>query len=371
MAYTPEKPPVNSGERSAVEAKGFGGDHDIFFAAVEMTRMPMIVTDPNRSDNPIAFANAAFIQMTGYSREEIVGQNCRFLQGPGSDPQVVAQIRAAIEARTDISVEILNYRKDGSAFWNALFISPVRNDAGQVDYYFASQLDVTDRVEAQRFVEKQKALVDREVALRTADLEEALASKTLLLHEVDHRVKNNLTMIGSLLRLQARSLPDPSLGQTLNSMLERVDALATVHRRLYQSNDITTFDAGAFVETLAADVIGSSGRANIAVEVDVEPIMIPSAHASAVGLVVNELLTNAVKHGFPDGREGTLKVTATQSQRRGRIVIQDDGPGIVATANNGLGKTLISRLVRQIDGEARWLPANPGTRVVLEFPVSG
>ncbi|MBB5744517.1 histidine kinase dimerization/phosphoacceptor domain -containing protein [Brevundimonas variabilis] len=347
------------------------GRGDPFAAAIRGTRMAMVITNPRLPDNPIVFANKAFQDLTGYERDEIIGQNCRFLQGPDTSREAVANIRSALAEEHDIQVDLLNYRKDGTTFWNALFISPVRNDAGQVDYFFASQLDVTDRVEAQRFVEKQKALVDREVALRTADLEEALASKTLLLHEVDHRVKNNLTMIGSLLRLQARSLPDPSLGQTLNSMLERVDALATVHRRLYQSNDITTFDAGAFVETLAADVIGSSGRANIAVEVDVEPIMIPSAHASAVGLVVNELLTNAVKHGFPDGREGTLKVTATQSQRRGRIVIQDDGPGIVATANNGLGKTLISRLVRQIDGEARWLPANPGTRVVLEFPVSG
>lgn len=347
------------------------GRGDPFAAAIRGTRMAMVITNPRLPDNPIVFANKAFQDLTGYQRDEIVGQNCRFLQGPETSRDAVAEIRSALAEERDAQVDLLNYRKDGSKFWNALFISPVRNEAGQVDYFFASQLDVTDRVEAQRFVEKQKALVDREVALRTADLEDALASKTLLLHEVDHRVKNNLTMIGSLLRLQARSLPDPSLGETLNSMLERVDALATVHRRLYQSSDITTFDAGAFVETLAADVIGSSGRANIAVDVDVEPILIPSAHASAVGLVVNELLTNAVKHGFPDGRTGTLTVTARQSQRRGQIVIQDDGPGIVASANNGLGKKLISRLVKQINGEARWLPANPGTRVVLEFPVSG
>ncbi|MFN7127474.1 MAG: PAS domain-containing protein [Brevundimonas sp.] len=347
------------------------GRGDPFAAAIRGTRMAMVITNPRLPDNPIVFANKAFQDLTGYERDEIIGQNCRFLQGPDTSHETVREIRRALSEERDVQVDLLNYRKDGSKFWNALFMSPVRNKEGQVDYFFASQLDVTDRVEAKEFVEKQKALVDREVALRTSDLEEALAAKTLLLHEVDHRVKNNLTMIGSLLRLQARSLADPALGETLNSMLERVDALATVHRRLYQSTDITKFDAGALVETLAADVIGSTGRDDIDVEVTAETIMIPSAHASAVGLVVNELLTNAVKHGFTDGRSGKLRVIAEKSEQRGRIIIEDDGPGITATANTGLGRTLIGKLARQIGGETRWLPANPGTRVEVEFPVSG
>jgi PAS domain S-box-containing protein len=99
-----------------------GSDHNIFFAAVETTRMPMIVTDPKRPDNPIIFANNAFIDMTGYSREEIVGSNCRFLQGPETDPNAVREVREAIEARTEVAFELVNYKKGGSSFWNALFI---------------------------------------------------------------------------------------------------------------------------------------------------------------------------------------------------------------------------------------------------------
>ena len=82
--------------------------NDIFFAAVETTRMPMIVTDPHLPDNPIVFCNPAFISMTGYSLEEIKGNNCRFLQGPETDRAVVAEVRAAIEGRREIAVEILN-----------------------------------------------------------------------------------------------------------------------------------------------------------------------------------------------------------------------------------------------------------------------
>lgn len=134
---------------------------DIFFAAVQTTRMPMIVTDPRLADNPIVFANAAFLAMTGYASDEIVGRNCRFLQGPDTDPNTVAEVREAIAARRDIAVEILNYRKDGYRFWNALFVSPVFNAAGELVYFFASQLDITRRREAEeelRQAQKMEAL---------------------------------------------------------------------------------------------------------------------------------------------------------------------------------------------------------------------
>ncbi|MBK2451671.1 PAS domain S-box protein, partial [Escherichia coli] len=123
--------------------------HDIFFAAVETTRMPMIVTDPHRDDNPIIFCNRAFEKMTGYTQEEIVGKNCRFLQGHETDQDTVSQVREAIRHQREVSVEILNYRKNGSTFWNALFVSPVHGADGEIRYFFASQLDISRRKEAE------------------------------------------------------------------------------------------------------------------------------------------------------------------------------------------------------------------------------
>ncbi|WP_313614320.1 PAS domain-containing protein, partial [Agrobacterium sp.] len=113
---------------------------DPFAAAFKATRMPMIVTDPNQHDNPIIFCNAAFNKLTGYENDEIIGNNCRMLQGPESDPDVIAKMRNAIAAGEDVAVDILNYRKDGSPFWNAVFISPVRDAGGKIMYFFASQL---------------------------------------------------------------------------------------------------------------------------------------------------------------------------------------------------------------------------------------
>lgn len=109
----------------------------------------MIVTDPRQPDNPIIFCNEAFTYMSGYEESEILGLNCRFLQGPETDRETVNQLRRAIERREEISVELLNYRKNGSTFWNALFISPIYDESGELLYFFASQLDISRRREAE------------------------------------------------------------------------------------------------------------------------------------------------------------------------------------------------------------------------------
>ena len=159
--------------------------HDIFFAAVETTRMPMTVTDPRQPDCPIIFANHAFLEMTGYTSEEIIGRNCRFLQGPDTDPETVDSVREAIRQRTELATEILNYRKDGSSFWNALFISPVYGKSGELVYFFGSQLDVSRRRDA-------------EDALRQAQKMEALGQLT---GGIAHDFNNLLQVMSGYLEL--------------------------------------------------------------------------------------------------------------------------------------------------------------------------
>ena len=152
MPSSPEKPRA-PGPNTPVTGSGASGvvdqHHDIFFAAVETTRMPMIVTDPHQPDNPIIFANRAFIRMTGYSADELIGSNCRFLQGRDTDRDTISEVRDAIREHREFATEILNYRKDGSSFWNALFVSPVFNRSGDLVYFFGSQLDVSRRRDAE------------------------------------------------------------------------------------------------------------------------------------------------------------------------------------------------------------------------------
>lgn len=150
---------------------------DPFSSAVRATRMPMLITDPRQDDNPIVFVNRAFSKLTGFDHDEIMGRNCRFLQGPDTDRGEVARLRAAITARKPLEIELLNYRKDGSTFWNRLLVSPVFDGDGEIAYFFASQFDVTlERERLVRLVQDRDAL-ESEVARRGAEL---LASEARL-----------------------------------------------------------------------------------------------------------------------------------------------------------------------------------------------
>lgn len=139
------RPGLHHWRESTITRPGLDDRGSVFFAAIEMTRMPMILTDPNQDDNPIAFANKAFLDLTGYEEDEVLGRNCRFLQGAQTDRNIVAELRNAVAARQSLAVELLNYRRDGSPFWNAVFIGPVYDTSGKLLYFFASQLDVTRR----------------------------------------------------------------------------------------------------------------------------------------------------------------------------------------------------------------------------------
>jgi len=138
-------PGINHWQASYIGRKGLDDRGNIFFAAVEMTRMPMVVTDPNQEDNPIVFVNGAFLDLTGYRQEDVLGRNCRFLQGPDSDRATVAEVRKALQEQRAVSVDLLNYKADGEPFWNALFIGPIFDQQGKLLYFFASQMDITER----------------------------------------------------------------------------------------------------------------------------------------------------------------------------------------------------------------------------------
>ncbi|MCA1992200.1 MAG: PAS domain S-box protein, partial [Coleofasciculus sp. S288] len=116
----------------------------------------VLITDPNQLDNPIIYANPAFSKITGYSTEEILGRNCRFLQGAGTDRETVAQIRQAIAERREIKTTLLNYRKDGQPFWNELKISPVFSEEGKLLYFVGIQTDITERKQAEEALRKSQ-----------------------------------------------------------------------------------------------------------------------------------------------------------------------------------------------------------------------
>ncbi|WP_048435737.1 PAS domain-containing protein [Methylobacterium platani] len=152
-------------------------DAGVLFSAVERTGLPMIITDPNLPDEPIIFANRAFQEMCGYGADELLGRNCRFLQGLGSEQDQLTALRAALAQGRNIALEITNYRKDGTAFINNLFVAPVYDADGRLLYRFGSQLDVTEvhrnRQRLAENEERQRAIFNSasEMAIIVTDTE--------------------------------------------------------------------------------------------------------------------------------------------------------------------------------------------------------
>lgn len=340
---------------------------DPFAAAIRGTRMPIVITDAQQDDLPIIFANDAFLSLTGYSRDDVIGKNCRFLQGPETNIEDIDRVRHAIAAGRDVQVEIVNYKRDGSKFWNQLYVSPVRDDAGEVQFFFGSQLDVSVR---KAIEEDERRNLKSDIHVRANDLERALAEKTTLLHEVDHRVKNNLQLISSLLLLQTRRTADEGTRHALRSMLERVGAIATVHRRLFQGADVQRFDVADFLRDLVGDLAASAKRDDLTLRLDLEPIAIPASQAAPLALVANELISNALKHAYPPGNAGEIAITAHRRNGAFDLIVADRGIGLPPPADRqGFGLTIVQLLSQQLKAKLSLDDAQPGCRATVSIPV--
>ncbi len=115
-------------------------------AMIATSPIAAVISDPRRPDNPIVECNDAFVALTGYSADEIIGQNCRFLTGPGTETELSEQLRSAIRERRPVLVEILNYKKDGTSFRNAVLVAPIFGSDGSLEYFLGSQMEVGDAV---------------------------------------------------------------------------------------------------------------------------------------------------------------------------------------------------------------------------------
>ena len=230
-------------------------------------------------------------------------------------------------------------------------------------------------------MEKETTPVDRRVAAleaaveaRTRDLRAALDQRTALLHELDHRVKNNLQLISSLMLMQARRAGDPAVRAALDGMLERLHAIATVHRRLFQSEDVQRFDLSEFVRDLVADLAGAA-RPGLIFECALAPAEVAAARAASLALLINELVINAIRHAFPDGRPGRILIAVRKNDEGLRIEIADDGVGMSGStggarrADHGFGLTIVDLLGRQLQASIRRDTAEGGVRTVIVLPL--
>jgi two-component sensor histidine kinase/CHASE1-domain containing sensor protein len=237
-----------------------------------------------------------------------------------------------------------------------------------VGLLFASVLEMMVLLMTER-----AAAIQRVVEQRTAQLRDALKEKETLLQEIHHRVKNNLQVVSSLINIQQRKLGPGASRQALQECQTRVQAIALIHDQLYQSRDFSRVPFSQYAKDLAANVFHAAGvSSGVKLEVEVEEVALGVDKAIPCGLILNELVTNALKHAFPHERPGTVRVqlgrTAADSVR---LVVSDDGVGLPADLDirhsDTLGMQLVCTLAEQLAAKLQALRAARGTQFELVF----
>jgi PAS domain S-box-containing protein len=271
--------------------------------AIESAPIGVCITDPNQPDNPLVYVNEAFEDVTGYSREESIGRNCRFLQGPLTDDQRVAEIRDAIEAEEPISTDIRNYRKDGTEFWNQLNIAPVRDDDGDLISFVGFQQDVTDR----RQREQQLEVLGR--ILR-------------------HNLRNDMTVVQG----QAEVIAENASGiaaDAAEAILDKSEQLLNLTEKERVITDILTTqeqldtDIPTAVRQIAQTVRAEFDAATVTVDT---PETAVARALPQFERAISELVTNAIVHN--DATEPEVTITVSNDPEHVTIAIRDTGPEI-------------------------------------------
>ncbi len=206
-----------------------------------------------------------------------------------------------------------------------------------------------------------------------ARLRAALQEKELLLKEIHHRIKNNIQIIVSLLRLQASQMADDRLKAALLVCQSRVRSIALIHEKLYQSSDLSAIDFGDYIRTLAGELLRLFGTDPSQVQLDVraQGIRLATKKAISCGLIISELVINALKYAFPGGRKGMISIEmAVPSPGRMVLVVSDNGVGLPDDFDDRkarrLGFQIVSDLVKQLDGELQ-IETTGGTSFRITF----
>jgi len=311
----------------------------------------MVLSDPSLPDSPIVYVNRSFERVTGYGASAVLGRNCRFLQGAETDPEDVARIRRALRTRTETTVDILNYRADGTQFLNRLLLAPIFDASGALRYFLGIQKRLTDSEARSSFNVAQHAM-----------------------RELTHRVKNHLAMVVGMIRLEQRNS-----GQSdgVQSLARRVESLQLLYEELSdpagdrRSGNVSL---GAYISRLVNTTAHLDGRAGIRVTVDVGAAECSSETAAKLGLVLSEILTNAFQHAFEGRSEGVLNVHLKQDDDDTiHVVVTDDGVGLPEGESwpdmQSVGGRVVAGLLGDLGAELDVTSGAKGTNIRLKIPV--
>ncbi len=336
-----------------------------FKVAMESAPVGMILVD---NQGKISLVNKRVEAIFGYTRPELLGSPVEML----IPSRFVAQHPTHREmfhfnpvARLMGERDIYGATKDGLEVPLEIALNPVETAEGR--FVLCSVEDITTR---KRQEDERKAMVSQ-LRVLNAELGRGLGEREVLLQEVHHRVKNNLQVISSLMSIQARSVEDANACAALLECRTRVEAISLIHEKLYQSKDYAEVPFDVYVSELVANIADAIGTGLVRITADVENFPLSINRAIPCGLVINELVTNAMRHAFPPGSPGEIKVSMQRTANdRVELTVADNGVGMDDDAGrpNSLGLNLVSTLIRQLRGELS-KTTDAGTTFRVTFPM--
>ena len=322
--------------------------------AVKQSPASVVITDLN---GVIEYVNPKFKQLTGYSLEEAVGKNPSILKSGEQPDEFYKEMWDTITAGKEWNGFFHNKKKNGELYWESATLAPIRDNEGKIINYIAVKKDITE----QRYAEEQ--------------LKASLKEKEILIHEIHHRVKNNMNVISSLLKLQANSIEDDQTKEILKESQNRVYAMSAIHETLHGSENLSEIDLKKYLYKISTAVFQSSSVNPKKVRLinDIEEMPISINQASPIGLIINELISNSLKYAFPDDRKGEINVSVKKRDNQLELVLEDNGVGLPDGFDWKNSSTLGLKLVRtlienQLDGSIDMESKN-GTKFTIKFNI--
>ena len=321
-------------------------------AGFSRVSVAMVLTDPRADDNPIVYVNSAFERTSGYERSAVIGRNCRFLQGEETDKATVDKLRMAIEMREDASVDILNYRADGTPFTNRLIIAPITDSSDEVIYFLGIQKELYEHERGREEV---------------ADL----------LDQIRHRVAGDLSMV-----LESIGQPTAQDDFDFDSLNRRLECLQLVYESMRLSDaqggvrggHEGAIDLGSLLSRVAVAVAHEECRPGIRFTQAIEPMDVNLQSAVRISLLVSEVLANAFAHAFDRMDEGLVELRMSKLAAGGlRVTVTDDGVGLPKNAPfpdaDTVGGRLVQTLTDGLDATLTPVRGAAGTVVMIDVPV--
>jgi PAS domain S-box-containing protein len=301
----------------------------------------------------ITYVNDSLCTIWGFSRDEMIGRPITDFLDEANLRIFKKRMAEGREGKHD-SYELEWLGKDKRKISTIVSLQALLDDEGNFSGAFAVITDITER---KRASEQIKA---------------SLHEKEVLLKEIHHRVKNNLQIISSLLYLQSENIEDKATQEMFKESQNRVKSMALIHEELYQSHDLAHIDLAAYIERLTNHLLRSWGANKISLQLKIDTLFLTIETAIPCGLIINELVTNAMKYAFPAGGEGGQILVQMQAgeDNQLRLSVKDNGVGFPKEVNfrrpRSLGLTLVTTLVKQLKGTIELL-CSDGTEFIIRF----